>query len=162
MSHLARVAAAGALGSGVALLLAACGQGSAPGTPAVRGVPLAPHVRIVERVRRCDGGAHPYCARQLVLASDPADYPSSGALLAAETRTLRRAGWSQAEGDTDYERGVESPGNRLRVTLATAADDLRSVEEGRIPRAPAIARALSAEMFARAPALSLMLQAGSA
>jgi hypothetical protein len=154
--------AAALLGGGT--VLGGCGAGSAPGSPAVAGVPLAAHTRLIAGVRSCDGGAHPFCARELVLVAarrGPRHYASSTALLAAEGARLRRAGWSSSKGDTDAESAAESPSHRLRLTYATAADDLRSLDEGRITRARRIAHTLAEQLYAGAPALSLMLQAGS-
>jgi hypothetical protein len=144
-----------------AAAVAACGQGSAPGTPSASGLPLPSGGRILVSARRCDRGAHPYCALDLVLSAPAGRYVSSGALMRAETDRLRRAGWSQTGGDTIHETAAESPGHRLRVTYAQGSEDLLSIEQRRIQRSPPIARALSRELFARAPALSLMLQAGS-
>ena len=144
-----------------ALALSGCGQGSPAGSPAAGGLPLASGSHLIADVRRCDGGAHPFCARELVLVGRPGRYRGSGALLAAEAHRLRAAGWSESKGDTDYETAAESPGQRLRLQYATAAHDLLSADEGRIPRAAPIAQALSAQMFARTPALSITLQAGS-
>jgi hypothetical protein len=144
-----------------AVVLSACGQGSAPGTPSASGLPLAFGSHILASGRRCDRGAHPYCALDLVLAAPAGRYRSSGALMSAETERLHRAGWTQTEGDTIHETAAESPGHRLRVTYAQAGEDLLSIEQSRIQRAAPIARTLSRELFARAPALSLRLQAGS-
>ena len=154
-----------ALGAAAAIALAGCAQGSANGTPRLSGVPLAPGTRVLAHVRRCDAGDHPYCAIQLVLSGRSGQraggYRSSAALLAGEALHLRHAGWGAAQGDTIHESAAESPGQKLRVTYATASEDLLSIDEGTIKRAGSIARSLSGQMFARAPALSLMLQAGS-
>ncbi len=151
----ATVGLVGALGA------AGCGQGSSAGTPSVTRVPLVSGARIVSEVRRCDGGAHPYCARELVVAGTRSRYHTSQALLTAEASRLKRSGWGTAQGDTGVELAAESPGHALRLTYATASEDLRSIDLGTITRATPIARALSAQLFARAPALSLMLQTGS-
>lgn len=157
-----RPIAFGLLAAAAAAGVAGCGQGSPPGALAARGLPLVAGTRVIVQARRCDGGAHPYCARQLVIVGRPGRYPSSGALMRAEGARLRRAGWSGSEGDTIHEAAAESPGHRLRVTYAEGSEDLLSIEQARIERAPAVARALSRELFARAPVLSIMLQAGSA
>ena len=145
-----------------AAALAGCGAGSAPGSPNLHDVPLAARARIVAHAHSCDSGAHAFCARELVVVAPRRGYDSSGALLAAQTARLRHAGWSTSKGDTDYETSAESPDHRLRLTIATAADDLRSADEGRIERSVPIARALAGSMFARAPALSLLVETGSA
>ena len=145
----------------MAPVLAGCAQGSAPGTPSASRLPLAAGSRILARVRRCDPGAHPFCAVELVVAGSAGRYPSSSALMRAETARLHRAGWSETKGDTIHEVAAEAPGHGLRVTYAQAGEDLLSIEQSRIQRTTVIARTLSRELFARAPALSLMLQAGS-
>lgn len=154
-------AAAIAAVAATCLAVAGCGQGSPAGSPAVSRVPLAPGTRIVSQVRRCDQGAHPFCAVELVLAAARGRYAGSTALLAGEAQDLHRAGWSAGQGDTTHESAAESPSHRLRVTYATAAEDLLSIDEGRITRAGPIALALSGEMFARAPALSVMVSPGT-
>ena len=159
MTNHARSAVAATVGVLAALGAAGCGSGTPAGRPSVSGVPLVHGAHVVSEARRCDRGAHPYCALQLVLAGP--GYPTSQVLLTDEQHHLKRSGWGVAEGDTDFERAAESPGNSLRVTYATATQDLRSIDLGTIQRARPIARALSAQMFARAPALSLMLQSGS-
>lgn len=147
-----------AIGVGVA----GCGLGiPAKRSLSVTGVPLPAGTRVIVRVHRCNGGAHAFCALQFVLVAAAGRYPSSDALLAAETAQLHRVHWGQAQGDTIHESAAESPGHRLRVTYATANLDLQAIDESRIQRAPTIARALSREMYARASALSIMLQAGS-
>ena len=143
------------------LALAGCGQGSRAGAPTVGAVPLPAGARIVARVRRCDGGVHPYCAQELVLSAPAGRYPSSTALQTAETQRLTRAGWARAEGDTTHELSAASPGSKLRLTYATGQEDLEAIDLGRIDRSPAVARALARRMFARTPALSLILETGT-
>jgi hypothetical protein len=145
----------------VGLVVSGCGAGSGPRSPAVAAVPLVPGTRIVLSVRRCNQGAHPFCARELILAAAASHYEDSGVLKVAERRALSRAGWRRSEGDTYDESAAESPGNRLRVTYATAEQDLLSIDERRIARTPAITRQLAEVLFAREPALSLLVQAGS-
>jgi hypothetical protein len=154
-------AVAAVLAAGGALVVAACGAGSSPHSPAVAAVPLVPGTRIVGSVRRCDEGAHPFCARELILAAGPSHFEDSGVLEVAERRALRRAGWRRSEGDTYDESAAESPHNRLRVTYATAEQDLLSIDERRIARTPAITHQLAEMLFAGEPALSLLVQAGS-
>ena len=68
----------------VALVAAGCGSSASRG-PSLSGVPLTPGMQVIEHVRRCDAGANPYCAVQLVVVSKHA--PSSEALLGAERAT---------------------------------------------------------------------------
>jgi hypothetical protein len=152
---------AAALAVGGAWVVSGCGAGSGPRGPAVASVPLVPGTRIVVNVRRCNEGSHPFCARELVLAANASHYEDSGVLKVAELRVLRHAGWRRSEGDTYDESAAESPHDRLRVTYATAEQDLLSIDERRIARTPAITRQLAEVMFAREPALSLLVQAGS-
>jgi hypothetical protein len=143
----------------VALVAAGCG-GSASRGPSLSGVPLTPGMRVIEHVRRCDRGKNPYCAVQLVVVGRHAS--SSEALLAAEREHLRSLGWSLTEADNGDETAADSPGHKLRLTYATAALDLKDVDLGWIKRSPKISLALSRVMFDRQPAISLMLQTGSA
>ncbi len=139
---------------------AGCGGGAPSGRgPTLAAVPLIAGTRVVASVRRCDGGANPYCAVQLVVVGH--GYSSAGALVAQEARHLKRLGWSTAQGDFGTEGAADSPGHGLRLTYAPDNLDLEGIDLGWITRAPVIGRALSAEMFARAPAMSLMLQDGA-
>ena len=142
-----------------AVCVAGCGQGSTPAAASLHAVPLAPGSKIVWRARRCDEGSRAYCSVQFVLVGP--GYASSAALRNAQRATLRHAGWTEARGDTDAERAAMSPGGKLRMTVATALNDLLSVDEGTIDRAPDVARALSRQLFSRTPALSATIESGS-
>jgi hypothetical protein len=142
-----------------ALAVAACGQSSASRHPTLAGLPLTSGTRVVASVNSCDRGANPYCALQLVVVGSR--YPSSTALLNSEAKHLRSLGWTKTGGDTGAEMADDSPGHKLRLTYATASDDLRGLDLGWIQRSRPIARALSGVIFDRAPALSLMLETGS-
>jgi hypothetical protein len=122
-------------------------------------VPLLPGARIVSSVRRCDRSADPYCAVQLVITAS--GYPNSDALLDAEHAYLTHLRWSTSQGDYGAQLAADSPGHALRLTYQTAQSDLEAADFGWIRRAPKIDRALSAMLYARKPALSLMLEAGS-
>jgi hypothetical protein len=139
--------------------LAGCGKAGARRSPSLSRVPLAGGTRIVAHARSCDHGANAYCAVQAVIVG--AGYRSSAALLAGEEQHLRTLGWTDTVGDTPKERSADSPGHRLRLSVALAADDLQSWDLGSLKRRPAIARALAETMFRRVPALSLMLLTGS-
>ncbi len=143
----------------VALMAAGCGQAALSRSPSLAAVPLTGGTRVVAHTRRCDRGANAYCAIQLVAIGD--HYGSSAALLANERRHLKSLGWTLAGAETGDEHAAESPGHRLRLTYATAALDLKDLDLGFIQRSPMIGRALSRTMFARASALSLMLETGS-
>ncbi len=122
-------------------------------------MPLTPGSQVVAHVRRCDRGANPYCAMQLVVVGKRTT--SSLALLDRERRHLQSIGWTVIDADTGDEPAANSPGHKLRLTYATAALDLQGVDLGWIRRSPGIGLALSRTMFARDSALSLMLETGS-
>jgi hypothetical protein len=144
----------------MALAVAGCGGGSPANSPNVDKVPLTAGTQVVSHVRRCDRGAHPYCAVQLVAVNRHAS--NSAALLASERQHLKSLGWTLTEADTGDETAADSPGHKLRLIYTTAALDLKDADLGWIHRAPKISLALSRVMFDRQPAISLMLQTGSA
>jgi hypothetical protein len=141
----------------VAVLLVGCG-GASRG-PNLAGVPLTTGTKVVAHVRRCDRGANPYCAIQLVVVGP--HYSSSAALLISERKYLHSIGWSASNADIGTERAASSPGQKLRLTYSTAALDLQALDLGWIRRSPAVGMAMSRTMFARQSALSLMLETGS-
>jgi hypothetical protein len=143
-----------------ALALAACGQAGPGAVPDVAHVPLVGGAKVLASTRLCDRGASAFCAVQLVVA-DPR-YGNSAGLMRSERMTLARRGWSISDGDIGNEKAAESPGHRLRLTYATAAADLTGVDLGWIRRSRKVELALSRTMFARASAISLMLETGSA
>jgi hypothetical protein len=140
-----------------AVLLTACG--GAVRRPRVALLPLVPGAHVVTSVRVCDKGATPYCALQLVIADSR--YASSRQLVLAEQHLLRAHKWSGASGQTADELANESPGDKLRVTYATAFGDLKGVDLGWIGRTQQVQRSLSRQMFAGIAAMSAQLQAGS-
>ena len=87
-------------------------------------------------------------------------FGSSGALVASEQRHLRKLGWTMRAGDDGVEQAAESPGHKLRVTYAAAANDLIGIDEQWIKRPRTIALTLSRVMFNHTPAMSIMLEAG--
>jgi hypothetical protein len=135
------------------------GTGSSTRAIGVSEVPLPAGATITARVRSCDRGANAYCTEQLVVAGPR--YPDSFALLVSERRRLKALGWSTYEGLTGKEVAEESPGHELRLTYATAYNDLLAVDMGWIRRTAPIGRALSRIVFTRTPAISLILQRGS-
>ncbi len=142
-----------------ALALSACGQSSDSRHPTLAGLPLASRTQIVAQVTSCDRGANAYCSLQLVVVGH--GYPSSTALLNTEKQHLHALGWTETGGDTGHEKAADSPGHKLRLTYATASDDLLGVDQGWIQRARPIGLALSRVMVDRDAALSLMLESGS-
>jgi hypothetical protein len=141
------------------LTVVGCGHSDARRPLSLDGVPLVGGARVVAAARSCDRGVRAYCSLQLVVTGP--GFHGSTDLLAAEERRLRALGWTSTAGDTPKERSADSPGHRLRLSLAIAPDDLLSWDQGQVKRRPPIAHALSHAMFERAPALSLMLQTGS-
>jgi hypothetical protein len=139
--------------------LAGCGgQGDTPVSASLADMPLAPGAKVVFHQRRCDPGVSSYCSVEFVLAGPR--YPSSASLRDAQLAALKRAGWGSAHGETDAERAAQSPHGNLRMTFATAFNDLLSLDQGTIERAPDVGRALSRQLFSQTPALSGMLQTG--
>jgi hypothetical protein len=156
--HTTRSWVTGLLAAG-SLATAGCGAGANATAVGLTEVPLPGGARIMTHVRSCDRGANPYCAEQLVVVG-PA-YQSSTALLAGEQRLLAQRGWSSSAGTDGNERAADSPGHELRLSYATAYDDLLGIDSNWIQRTATIARALSTAMFDRSPAISVMLTRGS-
>ena len=140
-------------------LLGGCGSSTPQRTPTVGAIPLLSGAHVATQVRRCDPGSRAFCSIELVVL-DPR-YKSSDNLAHDESKHLRKAGWSLADGDTATESSANSPGHKLRLTYSTAADDLQQIDLGAITRAHPITLALSSSMFDRAAAMSMMLEVGA-
>jgi hypothetical protein len=138
--------------------LAGCGQGSTPSSLNLRKVPLVPGATVMRTTTECDAGSNPFCAIEAVIV-DP-HFTSSGALVASEDRRLHQFGWKSSAGDDGDEVAADSPGQKLRVTFATAVDDLIGIDEKWIKRPQSITSALDQTMFTRSPAMSIMLEQG--
>jgi hypothetical protein len=138
--------------------LAGCGGGG-DRTPSVDRLPLAPGSTVVSRVRQCNPGSNAYCAVELVIVNRGS--ANSWALVAQERRALTQRGWTVTHADNGDEHAAFSPGDKLRVTYATAYGDLKDIELGWISRAKPISLALSHAIFDRAAAMSVMLEIGS-
>jgi hypothetical protein len=151
------------LGAAAALTLAAaltgCGTSTTQRTPTVSAIPLLTGARVATQVRQCDSGSRAFCSIELVV-TDPR-YKSSDNLAHDESKHLRKAGWSLADGDTSTESSANSPGHKLRLTYSTAADDLQQIDLGSITRSRPVVLALSNSMFDRAAAMSMMLEVGA-
>lgn len=141
------------------LILGGCGSGAATRTPTVGRLPLVPGAHVTAQVRECDSGSSAYCTIELVVLDHR--YVSSDTLATDEGRHLQKLGWSIANGDTGVEAAANSPNRNLRVTFATASDDLRGIDMGWIKRAQPITTALSKSMFDRDAAMSMMLEVGA-
>jgi len=140
------------------LALAGCGSSNPSRSLDVSQIPLVPGAQIIARARQCDPGANAYCAVQAVVVDRR--YTSSGALTAAEDHLLHRLRWKSSAGDDGDEAAADSPGQRLRVTFATAMDDLIGLDEKWIKRPWPIWAGLDQTMFNRTPAMSIMLEEG--
>jgi hypothetical protein len=139
--------------------LTGCGGNAGTRTPSLGSLPLTSGSRVVARARQCNAGANAYCAIELVVV-DPS-YRNSWALVAGERRSLAGHGWTADHANNGDEHAATSPGDKLRVTYATAYGDLKDIELGWITRSHTISLALSRQLFARSPTMSLMLEAGS-
>ena len=118
-----------------------------------------PGSQIVQQFRRCDRGSNAFCAVDLVVTNRW--YNASDLLTEDESQLLRDRGWSLADGDTGLQSAANSPGHKLRLTYATAENDLREIVLGNIQRPWPITYALSNTMFDRAPAMSMRLEVGA-
>jgi hypothetical protein len=148
------------LGLPLLALVAIAGCGSAPSSKSLdlHKVPLVAGARILRQAYECDRGSNSFCALEAVVVDHR--YTSSGALTADEARLLHRAGWKSSAGDDGDEAAADAPSQKLRVTFATAINDLIGLDEHWITRAPSIEMALDRTMFDRTPAMSLMVEIG--
>ena len=141
----------------LAAVVAGCGQSSR--TPVQTRLPLVPGSSVIVSTRECNRGANAYCAIELVVRG--AGFPSPKGLVFAERDYLRRLGWTPATPDTGVELAAESPGHKLRVTYATALQDLKGIDLGWIARPPSVTTALDRAVFDRVPTMSVLLEVGS-
>jgi hypothetical protein len=141
------------------LVVTGCGGGANPRLIGLGNVPLPSGARVTTHVLSCDHGANPYCSVQLVVVG--ARNQTSTDLLTAEEDRLAKLGWTSTQGAYGKEQAADSPGHGLRLSYATAYDDLLGVDSNWIKRRRSVAQALGATLFDRAPAISLMLQRGS-
>lgn len=138
--------------------LAGCGSATPTRPVSLRQLPLVSGAQIISQTRECDTGSNGFCALEAVVVDHSA--ANSGALTAAEDHLLHRLGWKSSAGDDGDEVAANSPGQKLRVTFATAIDDLIGLDERWITRASSIKMALDRAMFDRTPAMSIMLEVG--
>ncbi len=147
------------LTAAITAAIAGCGGGDAPRTPQLSSLPLAPGARVMTNVRQCNGGSNSYCAVELVVLGP--SYRSSRALVLAERDRLRAQGWIGASPTTGDQLANESPNNKLRVTYATAFEDLKGADLGWIDRSWPTVSALDGTLFNGAAAMSVLLEVGS-
>jgi hypothetical protein len=146
------------LGLAVAAAVAACGSQSAR-TPSTSRLPLVTGSSVIVNVRECNHGANPYCAQEMVV--EGGQYRSPKDLLFAERNYLRSQGWTSATPNTGVELAAESPGHKLRVTYATALQDLKGIDLSWIARPWSVTSALDRAVFDRVPTMSMLLEVGS-
>jgi hypothetical protein len=143
----------------VAVVIVATGRGGTPRAIGLKDVPMVTGARVMTRVRSCDRGASRYCALQVVIVGGR--YPTSQALRTTYGAALLKQGWTTTKGPDGNETAADSPGHELRLTFATAYEDMLGIDSNWIQRTAAISHSLSSAMFDRAPALSIMLVRGS-
>jgi hypothetical protein len=88
-------------------------------------------------------------------------YRSPRRLVFDERDYLYHHGWRAASPNTGVELAAESPGHKLRVTYATALQDLKGVDLGWIARPKSIEHALDRAVFDHVPTMSVRLEVGS-
>jgi hypothetical protein len=140
--------------------LAGCGQHATTASPSLSNLPLVRGANVVSQVHQCDKGANAFCAIELVVLGR--GYASSADLVKAERDHLKQSGWSGVAPDDGQQRAAASPGQKLRITYATAAADLLGIDLGWIKRPHPITTRLARAMFDRSPAMSVLLEAGPA
>jgi hypothetical protein len=138
--------------------LAGCGHATSARSLTLRRVPLVSGATVIHQVMQCDRGANAFCAIEAVIVDRR--FTSSGALTASEDRLLHHLGWKSSAGDDGVEAAADSPGQKLRVTYATAIDDLIGLDEHWIKRPFSIEMALDRTLFNRTPAMSILLEVG--
>jgi hypothetical protein len=122
-------------------------------------VPLVRAGTVIATVRDCNRGASAYCAMELVVQGRR--YRSSRDLVLAERDRLRQAGWIGASPDTGLQLADESPSHKLRITYASAVDDLQGIDLDWIRRPWPITAALDRALFDGVPTMSVLLEAGA-
>jgi hypothetical protein len=142
-----------------AIVIVATGRGGTPRDIGLRNIPLVSGTRVFTKVRSCDRGVHPYCALQVILVGGRGT--TSQTLRKSYGANLLKLGWTTTKGPDGNETAADSPGHELRLTFATAYEDLLGIDSNWIQRTAAISHSLSTVMFNRAPALSIMLLRGS-
>jgi hypothetical protein len=140
-------------------LVAGCGRGGAARRPlSLNQLPLIHGAHVLTQTRQCDVGHNAFCAIQAVIVAPHAG--SSGALVTREQEQLHNLGWTLSAGDDGDEVASDSPGHKVRVTYATALNDLIGLDEKWIRRPWPIWAGLVRTMYSRTPAMSIMLEVG--
>jgi hypothetical protein len=139
-------------------VLAGCGA-SSQRVPSVSGLPTPIGSSVAVSKTTCDRGQSAFCSVQLVVVNH--HYRSSGDMLRAESKLLRRRRWAKADAPEGLELAADSPGDHLRVTYATASQDLQGIDRHWIIRVRPVTLALSHTMFSQVSALSMLLVLGT-
>ena len=137
--------------------IAGCGSDSQH-VPKLAQLPLVPGTRVVAQSLKCDKGVGAFCGLQLVVAGP--GFRNSDQLLKREHLHLKALGWTGANAEMTGEWAADSPGHKLHLTFATADTDAQGWELGWIKRTRKIQLALSHQLFARVPSLSMVLEEG--
>jgi hypothetical protein len=140
-----------------AAAVAGCGHSSR--TPIVTHLPLVRGTTVIVSMRECNRGANAYCSAEMVVQGS--QYTTPKQLLFAERDYLRGLGWTSATPATGVELAAESPGHKLRVTYATALQDLKGIDLGWIARPWPVTSALDRAVFDHVPTMSVLLQIGT-
>jgi hypothetical protein len=147
------------VGSALAAAVGLAGCGTGARMPNLSGLPLLPGSTIVTQIKECNKGDSAFCAIELVVQDHR--YPSSRALVLSQRDRLKALGWTGASPDTGVQLADESPGHKLRVTYATAVDDLQGIDLGWIARPRSIEMLLDRAVFNNVPTMSVLLEVGS-
>jgi hypothetical protein len=140
-------------------VLAGCGA-SSQRVPSVSGLPTPVGSTVAVSKTTCDRGQSAFCSVQLVVVNR--HYRSSGDLLRAESKLLRRRHWAKADAPEGLELAADSPGDHLRVTYATASQDLQGIDRHWITRVRPVTLSLSHSMLiSEVSALSMLLVLGT-
>jgi hypothetical protein len=143
----------------VAAAAALAGCAHSTRTPDAAHLPLVPGSSVLVSVKECNRGANAYCSVEMVV--EGSRYRSPKQLLFAQRNYLHSLGWAPATPYTGVELAAESPGHKLRVTYATALQDLKGIDLGWIARPRSITSALDKAVFNRVPTMSMVLEVGT-
>ncbi|HTU95404.1 MAG TPA: hypothetical protein VMF14_06150, partial [Solirubrobacteraceae bacterium] len=116
----------------VVIVVATTGRGGTPRAIGLKDIPMVAGTRVMTRVSSCDRGVHPYCSLQVVIVGDRPQ--TSEALRKAYQAKLLKLGWTTTMGPDGNETAADSPGHELRLTFATAYEDLLGIDSNWVQR----------------------------